>query len=79
MVLIKYKIFKITSKTLREADWDLNISKEDVKKGYYSEDKIVSLGDSQLLRFIRQIRNINYSEEEIRQVKKEIKETKKNK
>ena len=70
-------IFKITSKTLREADWDLNISKEDVKKGYYSEDKIVSLGDSQLLRFIRQIRNINYSEEEIRQVKKEIKETKK--
>ena len=70
-------IIKITSETLRKADWDLNISIEDVKKGHYSKDKIVSLGDSQLLRFIRQIRNINYSEEEIRQVKKEIKETKK--
>ena len=52
-------IFKITSETLRKADWDLNISIEDVKKGHYSKDKIVSLGDSQLLKFIRQIRNIN--------------------
>jgi hypothetical protein len=56
-------------------DWNLDIS---LKKARQNEE-LISLGDSQILRFIRDIKNINYTEKEIYEVKKQIKQLKKNK
>ena len=70
-------ILKLNSKTLKENNWDFNITIEQAKEEVFPENKLISLGDSQLLRFFRQIKGINYSEEEINKVKKEIKISKK--
>ena len=66
------RIFKIHSSRLVEANWDLTISRQE---GYDNEE-IVSLGDSQLLGFIRVVNGKKISlsyEEQIRDIKKQIK------
>lgn len=62
-------VLKINSKKLRYANWDLKISLEEAKQG----EELVSLGDSQTLRMIRQIRNCSIKEEDINEIKKNIK------
>lgn len=66
-------VLKISSKKLRYANWDFKISLEEAKQN----EELVSLGDSQVLRMIRQIRNSNITEEDINNIKKEIKFLKK--
>ena len=62
-------VLKINSKKLRYANWDFKISLEEAKQG----EELVSLGDSQTLRMIRQIRNCSIKEEDINEIKKNIK------
>lgn len=68
-------ILKINSNRLKLNNWSLNISFDEAK----NNEEIIALGDSQLLRFIRRLTNNNYSEEEIRDIKHEIRELKKEK
>ena len=67
------KIFKITSDRLKENDWNLELSLEEA----YSREEVVSLGDSQTLRFIRKASNDTVSEDYITSIKKQIDKTKK--
>lgn len=62
-------VLKINSKKLRYANWDFKISLEEAKQG----EELVSLGDSQTLRMIRQIRNCSIKEEDINEIKENIK------
>ena len=62
-------VLKINSKKLRYANWDFKISLEEAKQG----EELVSLGDSQALRMIRQIRGCSIKEEDINEIKKNIK------
>ena len=68
-------ILKIPSAKLRKNEWSLDINLKEAR----DNNELVQLGDSQLLRFIRDIKNINYSEEDINKVKDEIKRIKKEK
>ena len=68
-------ILKIQSTKLKKANWSLNINLKTARQN----NEIIQLGDSQLLRFIRDINNDNTTEEEIRSIKKEIKDLKKQK
>ena len=61
-------ILKIPSTKLRKHEWSLNI---DLKKAR-QDNEIIQLGDSQLLRFIREIKGINYTEKQIQEKKNEI-------
>ena len=61
-------VLKINSKKIRYANWDFKISLEEAKQN----EELVSLGDSQVLRMIRQIRNNNVTEEEILNTKERI-------
>ena len=61
-------VLKISSKKIRYANWDFKISLEEAKQN----EELVSLGDSQVLRMIRQIRNNNITEEEILNTKERI-------
>jgi hypothetical protein len=66
------RIFKIHSSRLVKSNWDLMLS---IKEGYENEE-VVSLGDSQLLGFVRVAHGgtISLEEEEgIRNIKREIK------
>ena len=66
-------VLKINSKRLRYSNWDLKVSLEEAKKN----EELVSLGDSITLRMIRQIRNCNVTEDDIKQTKNNIKKYKK--
>ena len=66
-------VLKINSKRLRYSNWDLKVSLEEAKKN----EELVSLGDSIVLRMIRQIRNCNVTEDDIKQTKNNIKKYKK--
>lgn len=66
-------ILKIRSSRLRMNNWNLDITLAEAKKN----EELISLGDSQLLRFIREITNMNYSELQIKEVKSLIKNIKK--
>ena len=66
-------VLKINSKRLRYNNWDLNVTLEEAKKN----EELVSLGDSIVLRMIRQIRGNNVTEEDINQTKRNIKKYKK--
>ena len=66
-------IFKIPSKRLADNDWQLELTINEAR----NNEELIALGDSQILRFIREITNTNYSEYEIRQVKQQIKALKK--
>lgn len=66
-------ILKLNSSKLKYNDWSLNITLQQAREN----EELITLGDSQLLRFIREIADINYTEEDINSVKKEIKVLKK--
>lgn len=68
-------IYKIKSSRLRLNDWSLHINIDKAR----ANDELIALGDSQILRFIRDITDKKYSEIEIRDVKKSIKILKKTK
>lgn len=68
-------IYKITSTRLRASNWDLTLDIQEAR----NKEELIALGDSQLLRFIRSIKKMNYSEDEIRKIKQEIKILKKDK
>ena len=68
-------ILKIQSNRLRENDWSLNINLKEAR----DNEELIQLGDSQILRFIRELTNNNYTEEEIKGVKEEINKLKKEK
>lgn len=61
-------VLKINSKKMRYANWDFKISLEEARQN----EELVSLGDSQVLRMIRQIRNNDVAEEEILNTKERI-------
>ena len=50
-------ILKISSLTLRNNNWNYNISLNDARKN----EEVISLGDSQCLRFIRDITGYKYT------------------
>lgn len=68
-------ILKIQSSRLKESDWSLNINLQEAR----DKEELIQLGDSQILRFIRELANMNYSENEIKEVKDKINELKKEK
>ena len=68
-------ILKIHSSRLKLSKWSLDINLKEAR----DNEELISLGDGQLLRFIREIRNINNTEKQIKEIKKEIKDIKKDK
>lgn len=68
-------ILKINSSKLRLNNWELELTLQDAR----DSEELISIGDSQLLRFIRDINGIGNKEEEIKELKKEIKNIKKEK
>ena len=60
-------ILKIQSNRLRENDWSLNINLKEAR----DNEELIQLGDSQILRFIRELTNNNYMEE-LHEEQKEI-------
>lgn len=69
---LKY-IYKINSIRLRSNNWSLNLTLNEAR----DNDEIVSIADSEAIRFIRDINNYQYSEEEVDDIKKEISKLKK--
>ena len=65
-------VYKIHSSRFKYNDWNLQLSLEEAKQN----EELVSLGDSIVLRMIRQIRNNNITEEEILEDKKRKKKAK---
>ena len=65
---------KIHSKELKSAKWKLNI---DLSKAYGSPDTVVSLNDSQILRWIDELNGITDADTQIKQIKAAIKAEKK--
>ena len=65
-------ILKINSSRLRNNDWNLKLTLDEARKN----EELITLGDGQLLRFIRKLSGLEFSEEEIRKVKIEIKRCK---
>lgn len=68
-------VLKINSSRLRLNNWDLKLTLQEAR----NSEEVISLGDSQLLRFIRKLTDMNYTENEISDIKKEIKKLKMNK
>ena len=63
---------KVNSLTLKNNNWNYNVSLEDARK----REEVISLGDSQTLRFIRDIKKYEFTEDDIKNAKKEIKRLK---
>lgn len=61
-------IYKIHSGRLRKAKWNLSLSIEDARKN----DEVVSLADSQILRWIDDMNGIVDADEQAKEVKREI-------
>jgi hypothetical protein len=68
---LKY-VYKIHTSRLREANWNLELSRAQAKKS----KEIISLGDSQIIRFINKINGHENIEQEIKNTKAEIKRIK---
>lgn len=68
-------IYKLHSKRLKKANWNLSLPLE-VAMRDYPED-IVSLNDSQLLRFIDELNGISDINGKVKDIKKKIKYEKK--
>lgn len=68
-------ILKLQSDRLKDSNWKLNINLQEAK----DNEELIQLGDSQLLRFIRELTNNTYSEKDISEIKKNIKLLKKDK
>jgi hypothetical protein len=69
---LKY-IYKIHSSRLRRNKWNLKLSFQEAKKN----QEVISLAESSVMRFIRDINNYNYSEHDVKETKKEINKIKK--
>jgi len=59
--LQQYYVFKITTSQLRQDNYDINMNFIEARKS----DKVISLGDSQMLRTLRNIKGINIDSEKI--------------
>lgn len=57
---------KVNSLTLKNNNWNYNVSLEDARK----REEVISLGDSQTLRFIRDIKKYEFTEDDIKNTKK---------
>lgn len=68
-------IYKVHSKQLKKANWNLTMPLETAMSDY--PEMIVSLNDSQLLRFIDELNGVTEIDEKIREIKKKIKYEKK--
>lgn len=66
-------VLKVNSLTLKNNNWNYNVSLDQARRN----EELISLGDSQTLRFIRDIVGYQYTEEDIKQTKKYIKSLKK--
>lgn len=66
-------VFKINTKRLKAAKWNLTLSLQEARLN----EEIVSLGDSQVLRWIDELNNFTGGEEEVARIRKEIKYYKK--
>ena len=65
-------ILKIPSTKFRNNEWRVDISLQEARR----DNELIQLADSQILRFIRDIKGINYTEEDINKVKLKIKKEK---
>ena len=68
-------IFKLHSKQLRAANWDFSLDLRTAMRNY--PDCIISLGDSQLLRFIDEINQVSEVDEKVRAIQSMIRKEKK--
>lgn len=68
-------IYKLHSKQLKKAKWKLSLPLDVAMKNY--PETIVSLGDSQLLRFIDELNNITDVNRKVQEIKRKIKLEKK--
>lgn len=68
-------IYKIHSKHLKKANWDLTLPLEVAMKDY--PERIVSLNNSQLLRFIDELNGVVDIDEKVRTIQRKIKYEKK--
>lgn len=68
-------IYKLPSSILRKANWNLDLPLDIALKDY--PDYIVSIGDSQVLRFIDELNGIHNADEQAREIKRKIKYEKK--
>ena len=66
-------IYKIHSTRFRMNKWSLNLSFAEAKKN----EEVVPIGDSAILRMIREVKDVSVTEEDINKIKKEIKRLKK--
>ena len=68
LVCQKY-IFKIHSSRLRKAKWDLNLPMSEARRN----EEVISLADSQVLRWIDELNGITDADEQARSIKNQIK------
>ena len=66
-------IFKIHSARLRKARWNLTLPIADARRN----DEVISLSDSQIIRFIDRLNGITDADTVAKQIKSEIKSIKK--
>lgn len=63
-------IFKIESRDLKKAKWNLNIELETALKE--SPETVIAIGESQLIRWIDELRGIDNANNKIQNIKKQI-------
>lgn len=63
-------IFKINSKDLKKTKWKMKITLDCALQD--NPDMVVSIGESQLIRWIDDLRGVNNANKEIKQIKKKI-------
>ena len=66
-------IYKIHSKRLRESKWNLTLPIEEARKN----DEVISLADSQILRWIDELNHITDADSKAREIKLKIRDIKK--
>lgn len=66
-------IYKLHSTRLRDAKWNLNLPLQEARRN----DEIISLADSQILRWIDEFNGVLDAEQQARQIKAEIRHIKK--
>ena len=62
-------IFKLHTDRLKKAKWDLKLTLAEARRN----DEIISIGDSQVLRWIDEINGIESTEEMVRDIRRQIK------
>lgn len=72
LVCQKY-IFKIHSERLRKEKWSLTLSLAEARRN----DEIISLADSQMLRWIDELNGIENGDEQAKEIRREIRQIKK--